>query len=117
METALGIECNRSRCSYRAIRRQHDYTAETDRQARRKWLDSLNTIRELKPSVVIPGHSKADAPLDASTAVDFTKTYLLAFEEELSKAKDPDSLDRAMKERFTSADLLLAIERGATANV
>jgi glyoxylase-like metal-dependent hydrolase (beta-lactamase superfamily II) len=95
----------------------HVYAAETDSQARRKWLDSLNTIRELKPSVVIPGHSNVGAPLDASTAVDFTKTYLLAFEEELSKAKDPDSLVRVMKERFPSADLFLAIERGAAANV
>jgi glyoxylase-like metal-dependent hydrolase (beta-lactamase superfamily II) len=95
----------------------HVYTAETDSQARRKWLDSLNTIRELKPSVVIPGHSKAGAPLDASTAVEFTQTYLLAFEEEVSKATNPDSLVRAMKERFPSADLFLAIERGAAANV
>jgi glyoxylase-like metal-dependent hydrolase (beta-lactamase superfamily II) len=95
----------------------HVYTAETDSQARRKWLDSLNTIRELKPSVVIPGHSKAGAPLDASTAVDFTKTYLMAFEEELSTAKNPDGLVRAMKKRFPSADLFLAIERGAAANV
>jgi glyoxylase-like metal-dependent hydrolase (beta-lactamase superfamily II) len=95
----------------------HVYTPETDSQARRKWLDSLNTIRALKPSVVVPGHSKAGAPLDASAAVDFTQTYLLAFEEELSKATDPDSLVRAMKRRFPSADLFLAIERGAAANV
>ena len=70
----------------------HVYTAETDSQARGKWLNSLNKIRELKPSVVIPGHSKVGAPLDASTAVDFTENYLLVFEEELKKAKDPDSL-------------------------
>ena len=95
----------------------HVYTAETDRQARWNWLDSLNTIRQLKPSVVIPGHSHVGAPLDASTAVDFTQAYLLAFEEEVSKAKEPDSLVRAMKERFPSADLFLAIERGAAANV
>src|ERR1700736_2303505 len=95
----------------------HVYTAETDSKAREKWLNSLNQIRELKPSVVIPGHSKVGAPLDASTAVDFTETYLLAFEEELKKAKDPDSLINAMKERFPSADCLLAIERGAKANV
>src|SRR6202008_3732999 len=44
----------------------HVYTAETDSQARQKWFDSLNTIRALKPSVVIPGHSKPGAPLDAS---------------------------------------------------
>ncbi len=95
----------------------HVYTAETDSEARVKWLNSLQRIRELKPSVVIPGHSKVGAPLDASTAVDFTGNYLLVFEEELKKAKDPDSLINAMKERFPSADLLLALERGAKANV
>jgi glyoxylase-like metal-dependent hydrolase (beta-lactamase superfamily II) len=95
----------------------HVYTAETDTQARGQWLNSLNTIRALKPSVVIPGHSKAGAPMDASTAVDFTENYLLAFDEELKKADDPDSLISAMRERFPSADLLLAIERGAKANV
>ena len=95
----------------------HAYTAETDSKARGKWLNSLNRIRELKPSVVIPGHSKVGAPLDASTAIDFTENYLLVFEEELKKAKDPESLINTMKERFPSADLLLAIERGAKANV
>jgi len=95
----------------------HVYTAETDSKAREKWLNSLNKIRELKPSVVIPGHSKVGAPLDATTAVNFTESYLLVFEEELKKAKDPDSLINTMKERFPSADLLLAIERGAKANV
>jgi len=95
----------------------HLYTAETDSKARGKWLNSLQKIRELKPSVVIPGHSKVGAPLDASTAADFTEGYLLAFEEELTKAKTPDSLIISMKERFPSADLLLALERGAKANV
>src|SRR5258706_4498863 len=95
----------------------HVYTAETDTKARGKWLNSLQTIRELKPLVVIPGHSKVGASLDASTAVDFTENYLLAFEEELKKAKDADGLINAMKERFPSADLLLAIERGAKVNV
>ena len=95
----------------------HVYTAETDTKARGKWLNSLNTIRELKPSIVIPGHSKVGAPLDASTAVDFTENYLLVFEEELKKAKDSDSLINAMKERFPSADFLLALDLGARANV
>lgn len=95
----------------------HVYTAETDSEARGKWLNSLNKIRELKAAVVIPGHSKVGASLDTSTAVDFTEDYLSAFEEELKKAKDPESLINAMRERFPSADLLLAIERGAKANV
>jgi glyoxylase-like metal-dependent hydrolase (beta-lactamase superfamily II) len=95
----------------------HLYTAETDSKAREKWFTSLQEIRELKPSIVIPGHSKVGAPLDANTAVDFTEKYLLAFEEELKKAKDPDGLINAMKERFPSADFLLALERGAKANL
>ena len=99
------------------VNNMHLYTAETDGKAREKWLNSLQTIRELKPSIVIPGHSKVGAPLDASAAVDFTENYLLVFEEELKKAKDPDTLINAMKERFPSADFLLALERGAKANV
>jgi glyoxylase-like metal-dependent hydrolase (beta-lactamase superfamily II) len=95
----------------------HVYTAETDSRARGEWLNSLQKIRELKPSVVIPGHSKVGAPLDASTALDFTENYLLVFEGERKKAKDADSLINTMKEKFPSSDLLLAIERGAKANV
>jgi glyoxylase-like metal-dependent hydrolase (beta-lactamase superfamily II) len=99
------------------VNNMHVYTAETDSEARGKWLNTLKEIRELNPSVVIPGHGKVGAPLDASTAVDFTEKYLLVFEEELKKAKDPDSLINAMKEKFPSSDFLLALERGARANV
>src|SRR5260370_1513345 len=95
----------------------HVYTVETDSKARGKWLNSLQKIRELKPSVVVPGHSKVGAPLDASTAADFTENYLLVFEEEFKKAKDPDILINAMKERFPSTGFLLALSLCAKANV
>jgi glyoxylase-like metal-dependent hydrolase (beta-lactamase superfamily II) len=95
----------------------HVYTGETDVAARKRWLDSLHKIRELEPAVVIPGHSKVGAQIDATSAVAFTEKYLLIFEQELKKAKEPDDLIKAMKENFPSADLSLAIERGAKANV
>jgi glyoxylase-like metal-dependent hydrolase (beta-lactamase superfamily II) len=95
----------------------HVYTAETDSVARGEWLNTLKRIRALGPSVVIPGHSKVGAPLDASTAVDFTEKYLLVFEEELKRAKNPEGLVESMKARFPSADLILSVERGAKANV
>jgi glyoxylase-like metal-dependent hydrolase (beta-lactamase superfamily II) len=95
----------------------HVYTAETDTNARKKWLSTLNKIRELQPAVVIPGHSKVGAPLDATSALNFTEKYLLIFEEELERAKDPDDLIKVMKEKFPSSGLLLAIDRGAGANV
>src|SRR2546425_2614898 len=74
-------------------------------------------IRRPPRSTLFPYTTLFRSPLDATTAVDFTENYLLVFEEELKKAKDPDSLINTMKERFPSADLLLAIERGAKANV
>ena len=95
----------------------HVYTAETDVDARKRWLGSLQRIRALKPALVIPGHSKAGAPLDAHSAVDFTEKYLLIFEEALKHAGTADDLIKAMTQQFPSADLLLAIERGAKANV
>jgi glyoxylase-like metal-dependent hydrolase (beta-lactamase superfamily II) len=95
----------------------HAYTGDTDSKARAKWLQTLRKVRELEPSVVVPGHSKIGATLDASTAVDFTERYLLAFEIELETAKDPEALISGMKEKFPSAGLLLALERGAKANV
>jgi glyoxylase-like metal-dependent hydrolase (beta-lactamase superfamily II) len=95
----------------------HVYTAETDVSARTRWLNSLKRIRELNAAVVIPGHSKSGAPLDAASAVNFTERYLLLFDEELKKAKSPDDLISAMKEQFPSAGFVLAIERGAQVNV
>jgi glyoxylase-like metal-dependent hydrolase (beta-lactamase superfamily II) len=95
----------------------HVYTAETDKSARKQWLETLQKIRELKPAAVIPGHSKVGAPIDATSAVSFTERYLLTFDEELEKAKEPEDLIKAMRARFPSSDLLLAIERGAKANV
>lgn len=95
----------------------HVYTAETDGAARAKWLDTLRKIRELKPLVVIPGHCKAGAALDAGTAVDFTERYLLVFEQELKTAQTTQGLIDAMKAKFPSAGLLLALERGAKANI
>jgi glyoxylase-like metal-dependent hydrolase (beta-lactamase superfamily II) len=95
----------------------HAYTAETDGAARREWLNTLKRIRALRPSVVIPGHSKVGAPLDANTAVDFTEKYLFVFEEELKRAKSPEGMVESMKARFPSADLILSVERGAKANV
>ena len=95
----------------------HVYTGETDSKARANWLGTLRKVRELEPSVVVPGHSKVGAVFDARTAVDFTESYLLAFNAELKTAEDPEDLINAMKMRFPSAGLLLALERGAKANV
>ena len=58
------------------------------------------------------GHSKVGAPIDATSAVRFTEKYLLTFEEEFKKAKEPEDLIDAMKEKCPSSDLLSALEKG-----
>jgi hypothetical protein len=75
------------------------------------------TTPDLSKQQKFESYCKVGAPLDAATAVDFTEKYLLVFEEELNKSKDPESLVKAMKDKFSSAGLILAIERGAKANV
>jgi hypothetical protein len=65
----------------------------------------------------VPPFDSKLAPLDATSAVSFTEQYLLTFDDELKKAKEPDELIKAMQQKFPSSDLLLAIERGAKANI
>ncbi len=54
------------------VNSMHLYTAETDSKAREKWFTSLQEIRELKPSIVIPllkkNSKKPRTPIALSTA-------------------------------------------------
>jgi hypothetical protein len=61
---------------------------------------------------VIPGHVADGAAIDAS-AITYTRDYLLAFEEELRKATDSSSLVAAMKRRYPSAGMGVALDIGA----
>lgn len=49
--------------------------------------------------------------------MNFTEKYLLTFDEELKKAKEPDELIKAMQQDFPTSDFLLSIQRGAQANL
>lgn len=91
----------------------HPWTADAaTAEKRRAWLGILDGLAARKPAVAMPGHAQAGAPLDAS-AIDFSRDYLRAFEEELPKANDGAQLITAMKARFPGAGLAIAIEIGA----
>jgi len=79
---------------------EHVWVADTQTPAsRRDWQSMLDRIEALKPSVVIPGHYSAGAPLTIDS-VHFTRTYLNAFDAEATKAKDSAALVEAMKQRY-----------------
>ncbi|KAJ5392669.1 hypothetical protein N7509_008159 [Penicillium cosmopolitanum] len=63
---------------------------------RKKWLDALDQIASLKPSIVVPGH-KRSSQSDGPYLIDATRQYILAFERYLEKFEDADKVEEAMK--------------------
>lgn len=91
----------------------HVWTADTpSAQARAAWISHLDGLAARQPAVVVPGHLALGAAMDRS-AITYTRDYLLAFEEEASKASDSVALITAMKRRYPTAGLAAALEIGA----
>lgn len=68
-------------------------------EARQSWLESLDQLEALQPTVLIPGHYLGQAKLTLDD-LRFTRDYLLTLEAELPKAKDSQSLIAAMQAQY-----------------
>ncbi|MCS4279019.1 MBL fold metallo-hydrolase [Stenotrophomonas rhizophila] len=91
----------------------HVWTADTQGpKARAAWIKTLEAMAARTPAVVVPGHMEPYAATDA-TAISYTRGYLLAFEEELSKAADGAELVAAMTRRYPDAGMGVALQIGA----
>lgn len=91
----------------------HVWTADTaTAEGRAAWVKTLEDMAARHPKVVVPGHMMPGAALDGS-AIDYTRDYLLAFEEELAKAKDSATLIEAMTRRYPQAGMGIALAIGA----
>lgn len=91
----------------------HVWTADTPTSEQRAtWIRNLDAIAARNPSVVVPGHMALDAPIGPAT-IEFTRTYLLAFEEELAKADDSAALKAAMETRFPTLGMGVALDIGS----
>ncbi|MFL6630033.1 MAG: MBL fold metallo-hydrolase [Vitreoscilla sp.] len=91
----------------------HVWTADTSTsQARAAWIRTLDAIAARKPNVVVPGHMAVNGSIDTS-AVAYTRDYLVAFDEELAKATDSTALIAAMTRRYPNAGLPAALQIGA----
>ncbi|NUU44938.1 MBL fold metallo-hydrolase [Tardiphaga robiniae] len=89
------------------------WTADSPtKEQRAAWIANLDKITARKPVIVVPGHMTPDAPTDLS-GVAHTKAYLVAFEEELAKAKDSITLKRAMEARFPGLGMGVALDIGS----
>ena len=91
----------------------HVWTADTaSAQLRAAWVTALDGIAARQPAVVVAGHMVLDAQTNAS-AIAYTRSYLLAFEEELSKASTSTELIVAMTARYPDAGMAIALQIGA----
>lgn len=91
----------------------HVWVADTPTKAERAaWLAALEGLAARQPAVVVAGHLAPGSAFDRS-AIDHTRRYLLAFEEELEKAADSAALKAAMESRFPGLGMGVALEIGA----
>ncbi|HEX7108576.1 MAG TPA: MBL fold metallo-hydrolase [Aestuariivirga sp.] len=91
----------------------HVWTADTaTKELRAAWIANLDKIAARKPVIVVPGHMTPGAATDLS-AIAHTKAYLIAFEEEIGKAKDSAGLKAAMEARFPGLGMGVALDIGS----
>jgi hypothetical protein len=83
----------------------HPFTCEITAEERLEWIEAIDKIGTMGAEVIIPGHQKPGMPFDRS-ALEFTRAYLVATEEELAKTDSVGEFYYAMAERFPEAHLL-----------
>jgi glyoxylase-like metal-dependent hydrolase (beta-lactamase superfamily II) len=94
----------------------HVWTADSQTvQERANWRAKLGAMAALQPLRVIPGHSRAGAPQDA-TQLRYTQDYLARFETELPKAANAAALIGTMQQAYPDAGLGIALDIGAKVN-
>lgn len=79
---------------------EHVWMADTQTaESHQHWLQTLEQIKALQPTTVIPGHFVDEVPAGLQ-AVEFTAEYIRAFDEETAKAANSAELIAAMKARY-----------------
>lgn len=95
----------------------HVWTADTQTTAERAaWVAQLDEMAALKPELVVPGHMQAGTAVDTS-AISFTKDYLLSFEKNLAANKTSTTLIDAMKLAYPQlTEGAMSLDLGAKVN-
>lgn len=91
------------------------WTAETNPEARKAWLGSLDRVGSLNPLVVVPGHQKPELKPEPATLT-FTKEYLVAYDAALAGSKKPADLQAKMKAKYPDAALDIILKLGSEAS-
>jgi glyoxylase-like metal-dependent hydrolase (beta-lactamase superfamily II) len=91
----------------------HVWTADTPDPAQRAlWVRALDEMAARAPQLVVPGHTGVSSPNDLG-AIAYTREYLRTFEDVVARSADSKAVVSAMKDRYPSAELEIALEIGA----
>jgi glyoxylase-like metal-dependent hydrolase (beta-lactamase superfamily II) len=91
----------------------HVWTADTPTtEIRQKWIEILDQLASRNPKIVVAGHMTADSTTDTA-GIAHTKNYLVAFDEELTKASNAEELKAAMETRFPNLGMGVALDIGS----
>ena len=94
------------------FQQEHVWTADTATpEHRAAWIALLDEMQALNPALVVPGHRLPDTATDAS-AIDYTRTYLQAFEEIVAASADAAAATEALVARYPSSGMLIAAQIG-----
>src|SRR5581483_322348 len=72
---------------------------EATPESRKAWLASLDRLIALNPTIVVAGHKVPGLP-DDSSALTFTRNYIITFGDDIAKYKDSKDLMRRMQSAF-----------------
>lgn len=91
----------------------HVWTADTQSKASRQhWLQALESIKQLKPEVVIPGHYLEPSAKDITT-ITFTENYLKKLEKVLTKSKNSTEVIDIMQQAYPNLKEPASLELSA----
>lgn len=94
------------------FQQEHVWTADTETpESRAAWIALLDEMQALDPVLVVPGHLVPGTATDAS-AIDYTRTYLQAFETILAQSASADAATATLIDLYPSAGMLIAAQIG-----
>jgi glyoxylase-like metal-dependent hydrolase (beta-lactamase superfamily II) len=91
------------------------WTAETTPEQRKDWIASLDKLAALNATKVVPGHQKPEKA-QAPSSIEFTKNYLIAYDEALAGSKNAAELQAKLKAKYPDAALDIVLKIGAEAS-
>jgi glyoxylase-like metal-dependent hydrolase (beta-lactamase superfamily II) len=84
-------------------------------EARKQWINVLDKIEALHPTIVIPAHANSESPFDLS-AVKHTKSYIQFYEESLKTNKTSEAPIATLKAKYPRLTFDIALQTGAKVN-